>query len=146
LDNYQDPVEWFFRNYPDGLHLMGGRTDSDSAYQKKMFLKYPVAPGESWETERLVYDFLDEQFHVLDTVTYTCTDTNAVFAAKAGAMSCIVYYHKMDSPEPDVQASYAIYDYYHPQVGLVGRISYAVIPSRGRFPRFYLTLTSTNVP
>ena len=145
-DNSADPVEWLFRNYEDGLYLMGGRTETDTLYEKLLFLRFPVDTGTSWPTQNLVYNFMDEKFYLRDTITYTCVDTNTLFAAKIGPIHCVVYFHREDSPEPDVRASYEIYDYFSPEIGLVGRMKYSIIPLRGRFPRFLLTLTSTNVP
>lgn len=145
-ENSVDPVEWLFRNYSDGLYLMGGRTDTDTVYQKLLWLKFPANPGDYWPTQRLVFNFMEKRFYIKDTVTYTCVDTSTVFQTKIGPIRCVVYFHVKDSPEDDVLASYENYDYFSPQIGFVGRMTYVIIPWRGRFPRFRLALTSTNVP
>ncbi|MFO7446113.1 MAG: hypothetical protein R6W90_07080 [Ignavibacteriaceae bacterium] len=121
VHNIPSEFEWLFRNYHDGLYLMGGIMPSDTMEIKLLDLKYPMAKGEIWEKYRLVYNLIEEKYLIFDTITYTCIDTNAVFETPLGNFNCIVYNYQMEQDE-DVEERLNIFEYYSLNVGLVGRI------------------------
>ena len=138
--------EWFFRNFNDGLYQMGGKVNDDSIYTKLLWYKYPVQKGETWESPDLVYNTLTNNFFINDSTTYTCTDSNVVFKTPLGNFSCIVYYHREIDNEGDVISITDIYDYYLPNLGLVGEITYGYDKySQRSWPIMKKVLIETNV-
>lgn len=144
-DNNQSQFEWFFRNYDDGLYLMGGRMPTDSISTQILELKYPVKKGESWKTPHLVYNLLERKYMIPDTITYTCVDTNAIFETPLGKFSCVVYYHR-EKLDEDVLGKADIYEYYSKEVGAVGSITNSYFDyNQKSYPSFKRVLVKTNV-
>ncbi len=128
----QDPQVSFFRNYNEGLYIMGGKEPAmggdtaNTIYIKILNLKYPVNKGEKWRSP-MSHAFqlrLSEQSLLNDTTTYSCIETNAKFETPLGIFSCIVYYHRfrLKTGEDEV-GPYDIYEYYSENVGLVAVIT-----------------------
>jgi len=142
---YETKYAWFYRNYKDGLYLMGGNNQGDTLYTKLLYYKYPVQKGDTWLSPHLVFVYYDWQYYIADSVKYTCTDTNAVFETPLGSFKCFVFYHR-EKQEEDVVEQLDIYDYYAPNVGLVGRIinSYYEYENKS-YPKYKQMLYSTNV-
>ncbi|MCP5375415.1 MAG: hypothetical protein H6743_04905 [Rickettsiaceae bacterium] len=139
------PLEWLYKNFDDGLYLMGGKRPNDSIFTKLLRYKYPIQKGEIWESPLLVYDPMENNYLIQDTLTYTCIDTSAIFETPIGNFSCFVYYHREDLDE-DVSAKADIYEYYSKDVGLVGRITYSYFEfDQTSFPNSKRVLFSTNI-
>lgn len=131
-----DEHEWLFRNQPDGLYQMGGKTKGDSIFTELLLLKYPIKIGEKWNSEILSYDIYLKEYLIGDTITFTCTDTAATFQTPIGTFKCFVY-HRRQSQGSDVWAQLDIYEYYSPKVGLVGIITNSYFPSNIYPPKVY---------
>jgi hypothetical protein len=143
--NQQDTYEWFFRNYPDGLYIMGGRMPTDSVYTALHYLRYPVTAGETWMCPHLVYEPNESKYMIADTSTFRCVDTNARFETPVGTFFCVVYNHLQKS-DPDVGADEDIYEYYSKNVGKVGSVTYNYFESLGeRHIQSKTILVGTNV-
>ena len=113
--------EWLYRNFYDGLYLMGGKLPSDSIFTNLIQYKYPVRKGEIWKSPHLVYDLIENKYMISDSIIFSCTDTNAIFETPSGNFSCTVYNHK-ENQDPDVSEKLNIYEYYAVNVGLIGII------------------------
>ncbi|MEW6509301.1 MAG: hypothetical protein AB1432_16340 [Bacteroidota bacterium] len=143
-ENYSTS-EWLFRNFNDGLYAMGGKMPTDSIFTKLLKYKYPAQKGESWRSPHLVYDLYDRKYKILDTVKYTCTDTNVVFETPIGSFSCTVYYHREDLDD-DVSGKLDIYEYYSKDVGLVGSMTFGYFEDNQKsIPKYKRILISANV-
>jgi hypothetical protein len=128
-----DPQVSFFRNYKEGLYIMGGGEPAmggypaDTLYAKVLYLKYPVTKGEKWRSPGLSQPLsipLNEPYLLNDTTTYSCIDTDVKFETPLGVFSCTVYYHRYRlKTSDDVVGPYDIYEYYSESVGLVAVIT-----------------------
>lgn len=65
----------------------------------------------------LVYDLLQMQYTITDTLVYSCADTDAVFSTPVGVFSCTVYYHRIIDNEGDAVSKQDLYEYYSKGVG-----------------------------
>ncbi len=138
-------VEWFYRNYSDGLYIMGGRAPTDSVYTKLQLLKYPVRKGDAWTRPHLIFHILDQKFSIPDSLSYACIDTNALFETPLGTFACIVYNH-MEPIEEIPGKEYDILEFYSRTIGKVGEIRHIYSTStHDRFPIQKDVLVSTNV-
>lgn len=138
-------MEWFYRNYSDGLYIMGGRAPTDSVYAKLHYLKYPVQNGDSWTRPHLIFHILDQKFSIPDSHAYACIDTNALFETPFGTFTCIVYNH-MEPIEEIPAKQYDILEFYSRTIGKVGEIRHIYSNSTNdRFPIQKDVLVSTNV-
>ena len=136
---------WLYRNYDDGLYLMGGIMPTDSVFMKLPLLRYPAKPGDSCIHPHLVYDLLLREYIISDSVLYTCVDTSATFETPLGTFQCVVYFHREDLEE-DVLAKWDHYDYYAPGIGLVGATKYDFFEHTGEsFPHSKTVLVETDV-
>lgn len=137
--------EWFFRNFDDGVHIMGGKYNQDSIYTNINWYRYPVKKGETWKYPHLAYLPDKQVYAIYDTVTYTCTDTNAAFKTPIGTFKCAVYYHRQKLDE-DVLEQRDVYDYYSQGVGWVGTVEYSYFEyTHERYPKKVRMLIATNV-
>jgi hypothetical protein len=151
---YLDPViaayrygidEWLFRNFDNGIYQMGGKYKTDSIYTKLIWYKYPVRKGETWKSPHLTYYPIEAKYMIADSITFTCTDTNAVFETPLGNFNCVVYYHR-EKQDEDVAALLDIYEYYSYGIGLVGRKIYSYFPfDQKSYPKSKRLLYETNV-
>ncbi|MEX2117244.1 MAG: hypothetical protein WEB37_10165 [Bacteroidota bacterium] len=143
--NTRSEYEWLYRNYVDGLYLMGGRMSTDSIDTNILLLKHPVSKGESWISPHLVYHLIDREYQIPDSTVYTCVDTNAVFETPVGTFSCYVFYHR-ESLDDDVSAKADVFEYYSSEVGLVGVVTMSYFKdTQQRIPKSKRILISTNV-
>jgi hypothetical protein len=123
---------YFYRNYNDGLYIMGGKEPAnigyppDTLYTKILRLKYPVSKGDKWrgpgKTEMSFSFPLYEPFLLTDTTTFTCLNIDAKIETPLGIFSCIVYFRSY-IPQDDVNQILDIYEYYSANVGLVAIIT-----------------------
>lgn len=140
--NGRSEFEWLYRNYEDGLYLMGGKMSTDSVYTRIRLFRYPAAKGESWTSPHLVYNLIDREYQIRDSTAYTCVDTNAVFETPLRTFSCVVYYHR-ESLDDDVSAKSDVYEFYSSGVGLVGIVTMSYF-NQQIFPKSKRILVSTN--
>lgn len=138
-------VEWFYRNYSDGLYSMGGRAPTDSVYTKLQHLKYPVRKGDAWTRPHLIFHLLDQKFSIPESLAYACIDTNALFDTPLGTFACVVYNH-MEPIEGLPGKQYDILEFYSRTIGKVGEIRHIYSNStHDRFPIQKDVLVGTNV-
>ncbi len=117
--------KWFYRNGDNGLYLLGGMSSTDTLVHKMLGYKYPAQEGDSWEIQRLLYNFYTQEFELEDTTTiYTCVATDEAFTTPAGTFTCYVYHHRVTIwEEPGLPIEdWDYYEYYAPGVGLVGTL------------------------
>lgn len=140
--NGRSEFEWLYRNYDDGLYLMGGKMSTDSVYAGIRLFKHPAAKGESWTSPHLLYNLIEREYQIPDSTVYTCIDTNAVFETPLGTFSCVVYYHR-ELLDEDVSAKSDLYEYYSSEVGLVGIVTMSYF-NQQTFPKSKRILVGTN--
>ncbi len=114
-------VKWLYWNGPGGLYFLGGLSRYDTLVAKIMYLRYPVAPGDSWIAPHLVFDLYQNEFLIADSIRYDCVAANQPLEVPYGSFHCYVYHYRV-KPEPDVLEEWDYYLYYAPKVGPVGTI------------------------
>jgi hypothetical protein len=140
-----DEIEWFFRNYEDGLYLLGGSSPSDTAYTRVQYLKYPIAKEYEWNVPHFTFNLMNQKFEIADSENYRCTDTRASFETPLGTFYCTVYNHREEQDE-DVLERLDIYEYYAEGIGKVGEVTYGYFESSPeRYPKSKTFLVATNV-
>lgn len=138
--------EWLFRNFDNGLYLMGGNYRNDSINTKLLWYKYPVKKGDTWKSPHLVYNLIEQKYMIKDSTIYTCTETDALFETPLGNFICVVYYHRVNYHDYDVYGIEDIFEYYTEGVGLVGFITYGYDEkSKLSYPGRKKILFETNV-
>jgi hypothetical protein len=121
--NAAQPVDskWLYWNGNDGLYILGGLASKDTLIDKLLYLKYPVARGDTWIAPHLTYDLILNRFFVDDTLSYNCVSTDEELVTPAGTFQCYVYHHRI-RPEEDVLEYWDYYEYYALGIGKVGTI------------------------
>lgn len=121
--NAAQPLDskWLYWNGNYGLYILGGLASEDTLIDKLLYLKYPVARGDTWIAPHLTYDVLMKRFFVDDTLNYSCVSTNERLGTPAGTFECYVYHYRI-RPEEDVLEYWDYYEYYVPGIGKVGTI------------------------
>ena len=121
--NNTQPVDskWLYWNGNDGLYIFGGIASEDTLIDKLLYLKYPVARGDTWKAPHLTYDILIKRFFVDDSLSYCCVSTNEQLDTPVGTFECYVYHYRI-RPEEDVLEYWDYYEYYVPGIGKVGTV------------------------
>jgi len=117
-DNITSDANWVYCNQKDGLYRMGGYDADDTLIEPVLEFKYPVDEGETWQVPRMVYHPL-AKFYIKDTLTYTCIDTNFTYITPLDTFNTIVYMFRLSQGD-DVSALEVHYNYFCPEIGLVG--------------------------
>ena len=116
-----DIIKWLYWNGENGLYLLGGISQTDMLIKKILYFNYPVEVGEEWMYPRPVFDMLNLEFFIYDTLTITCVGKNEPFETRAGTFKCYVYKYTRISSD-DAVFIWDYYFYYAPGIGQVGSI------------------------
>ena len=74
-----DIIKWLYWNGENGLYLLGGISQTDMLIKKILYFNYPVEVGEEWMYPRPVFDMLNLEFFIYDTLTITCVGKNEYY-------------------------------------------------------------------
>lgn len=114
------PYRWLYGNEPDGLHLYGGVSDTDTLLEGGLYLKYPARKGERYPFKRLAYH-PDLGFYVSHTLTMHVVTTDTTITVGGRPLRCYGYRFRY-RPADDVGEQWDVYEYYSPGAGHVAEV------------------------
>ncbi|GJQ22191.1 MAG: hypothetical protein HBSIN02_25460 [Bacteroidia bacterium] len=110
---------WLRSLTSEGVHLIGGISDTDTLLTERIEYKYPAAVGNSWDVRTIAYSLDSLRFYDRDTLTYSLKSTDAEIQTPAGTFRCYLYQFSK-RPADDVAAVWDYKYYLVPGKGLVG--------------------------
>ena len=112
---------WLYRNQSGGLYCLGGLSDTDTMFTEFLDREYPAIPGSSRVVPRLVFVPSTGQFAIPESLIVSVESVHWPVSTPAGNFNCVVYKYNY-RPQEDVVASWNVYQYYCPGVGLVAQL------------------------